>query len=541
MRRISQALVMMALLLTIIASPGWSQVASDVPPGNWAYKAVEDLASKGLIKGYPPNGNFFGKRTVTRYEMATIIQRVLIRVDELLANKADKSEINNTPKSVLTPAEVGEIRKLADHYRVELTVIQTDMTKAQSDIATLQTEVEGLKSAVAANQQATEKNTGNIANLSHGVKSVTETEKEQAARITKLADTKVSAGDGKIQINGDEQIWFQGSTQNDNASPSGGFQANGFRLRRMELKLTGQINNRSYWDVLFDLSKSLSGSITRDKNGNPTGVSLDATKNVLQDMFVGWKLTPNLAFEVGQQHLPLGLEGLTPSTHLLTVERSIMNLLPTNDGRYSDIRDIGALMRYTNPQIEGELAVFNDGGNLQNQTDNNNSKEIIWHGVYNGLRYVSFGASQVISGGVQVPNAPQTTLRDRLGFQLSAKYGRNQLEAEYEQGRDGGFFNSVFSPDIKSQGGYVTYAYKLAPSWQLVGRGEYWNPNREAHGVDYVSEYDMTLGLNYFIAGHNSEIQANWVRKNINDPNGLQTSVLGADRNLFLINFQQAF
>ncbi len=541
MRRISQALVMMALLLSVIASPGRSQVASDVPPGNWAYQAVQDLASKGLIKGYPPNGNFFGKRTVTRYEMATIIQRVLERVDDLLAQKANKSEINKTPQTEVTPEDVREIKRLVDDYRVELTVIQTDMTKAQNDISALQAEVDGLKQDVANNTQAIDQNTKDIKSLKQGVQREADVVNEQSKRITKVENTKVTAGYGKIQIDGDAQIWFQGSTNNDNASPTGGFQANGFRLRRMELKFSGQINSRAYWDAMFDLSKSLSGSLQKNANGAPTGVQLDATKNILQDMYVGWKLTPALAFEVGQQHLPLGLEGLKPSTQLLTVERSIMNLLPVNNGRYSDIRDIGAMLRYNNPNVEGELAVFNDGGNLQNQVDNNNSKELIWHGVYKGLRYVSFGASQVISGGVLVPNAPQTTLRDRLGFQLSAQYGRNLLEAEYEQGRDGGTFNNLFSPDIKSQGGYVTYAYNLSPTWQLVGRGEYWNPNRDAHGADYVSEYDMTLGVNYYIAGYNSKIQANWVRKNINDPNGLQTSVLGADRNLFLINFQQAF
>src|SRR5947208_13699791 len=56
----------------------------DVKPDHWAYAAVEDLAKKGLIKGYPPDGKFFGSRTLTRYEMATIIKRIIDRMDDIV-------------------------------------------------------------------------------------------------------------------------------------------------------------------------------------------------------------------------------------------------------------------------------------------------------------------------------------------------------------------------------------------------------------------------------------------------------------------------
>src|SRR5438067_1856693 len=87
------------LTLTFAAVPAFvvSQTPQDVPKDHWAYDAVNDLAGKGLIKGYPPDGNFFGKRTATRYEMATIVQRVLMRIDELLAKKAEKSDIKPAP------------------------------------------------------------------------------------------------------------------------------------------------------------------------------------------------------------------------------------------------------------------------------------------------------------------------------------------------------------------------------------------------------------------------------------------------------------
>src|SRR5579871_3470216 len=93
LRRFRLVLIGLLLALPLASVRMLAQTPSDVPKDHWAYSAVEDLAGKGLIKGYPPEGNFFGKRTVTRYEMATILQRVLARVDELLAAKANKEDV----------------------------------------------------------------------------------------------------------------------------------------------------------------------------------------------------------------------------------------------------------------------------------------------------------------------------------------------------------------------------------------------------------------------------------------------------------------
>ena len=49
---------------------------SDMPAGHWAYKAVTNLAAKGLFTGYG-DGTFRGDRNITRYETATILAKVL--------------------------------------------------------------------------------------------------------------------------------------------------------------------------------------------------------------------------------------------------------------------------------------------------------------------------------------------------------------------------------------------------------------------------------------------------------------------------------
>ena len=135
-------------------------VPADVQPGSWAYSAVSDLAAKGLIAGYPPDGKFLGGRAVTRYEMATIIARVLDRVHDLDASGQGGS----------VQSEIDEIRRLTDDYKVELTVIGTNMTQAQADIAKLQ---------------------GDVSTLQAGLNSAYDSIEEQAKRTTALeAQTK---------------------------------------------------------------------------------------------------------------------------------------------------------------------------------------------------------------------------------------------------------------------------------------------------------------------------------------------------------------
>ena len=48
----------------------------DVPENHWAYETVNKMAQQGIIEGYP-DGTFGGDRTMTRYELATLVYRAL--------------------------------------------------------------------------------------------------------------------------------------------------------------------------------------------------------------------------------------------------------------------------------------------------------------------------------------------------------------------------------------------------------------------------------------------------------------------------------
>ncbi len=78
-----KAMPFLGASLTLLAA-SWSSVAKaqdakpfqDVPTTHWAYEAVTDLQSKGIIIGYP-SGFFIGKRALTRYEFAIALYRAL--------------------------------------------------------------------------------------------------------------------------------------------------------------------------------------------------------------------------------------------------------------------------------------------------------------------------------------------------------------------------------------------------------------------------------------------------------------------------------
>ena len=62
----------------VLTGSTYANPFSDVPAGHWAYGAVNSVVNSGMMKGYP-KGMFKGKETVNRYQMATIISRLLKR------------------------------------------------------------------------------------------------------------------------------------------------------------------------------------------------------------------------------------------------------------------------------------------------------------------------------------------------------------------------------------------------------------------------------------------------------------------------------
>jgi hypothetical protein len=105
----------LGLTATAFAATG-ADSFSDVPKDHWSYEALDILAKDGIIEGYN-DGTFQGNRTMTRYEMASIVAKAM----------------TNGGGSSLTSQAV--LEKLEKEYDGELAALQDRMTKAEAQIA----------------------------------------------------------------------------------------------------------------------------------------------------------------------------------------------------------------------------------------------------------------------------------------------------------------------------------------------------------------------------------------------------------------------
>jgi hypothetical protein len=72
--------VLATLFLTAVFATSSVGLFSDIPEDHWAYEAVSNVVDAGVMNGYP-DGSFKGDETVTRYELAQVLDRMLSYID----------------------------------------------------------------------------------------------------------------------------------------------------------------------------------------------------------------------------------------------------------------------------------------------------------------------------------------------------------------------------------------------------------------------------------------------------------------------------
>ena len=164
-------ILMLLAAIAVMAAPAFAQNAfSDVPSDHWAYDAVSQLAARGIVEGYP-DGTFKGKRTLTRYEYAVIVARLLPYISEnggINPNAfVKKSDLNGYAKlsdikaadvsGCATKADLDAIAKLANEFKAELTALGVDVNALNAEVNALKTRVAAIE-----DEQARVKITGDL-------------------------------------------------------------------------------------------------------------------------------------------------------------------------------------------------------------------------------------------------------------------------------------------------------------------------------------------------------------------------------------------
>ena len=121
-----------AMILTF-ATFASAEPFSDVPASHWAYEAVNSMASKGIIQGFP-NGTFKGNTNVTRYQMAMITAQALAYISEKGVNVAGD--------------DLDNVEKLSVEFADELSLLGVKVTSLEDDMQVLKDDVSNIKNDV---------------------------------------------------------------------------------------------------------------------------------------------------------------------------------------------------------------------------------------------------------------------------------------------------------------------------------------------------------------------------------------------------------
>ena len=130
----------LAVLGAAVVTPSASAQAApflDTPTNHWAYEAVQDLAKKGIVIGYP-DGTYGGKRPMTRYEFAVALDRALRTVSDMISANPPAG---TPPVQTVTQDDINRLQALIDKFRPELDTIQTNLQTAQDNIDALRADV----------------------------------------------------------------------------------------------------------------------------------------------------------------------------------------------------------------------------------------------------------------------------------------------------------------------------------------------------------------------------------------------------------------
>lgn len=325
----------------------------------------------------------------------------------------------------------------------------------------------------------------------------------------------VEVGTGRATLGGLLQAWF---------TAGGG--ASTFRVRRAEIKLSGQITPQARWNLMVDLAKALTVNTTSTTVGGTrvvTGESVNQASRILQDASITVDLGHGVRLDAGQFKVPQSMEGLASAAALETVERALF-VSDRARGGTGDVRDIGVGIRGTLARaVDYQAGLFNGLGESVNATDVDRAKSA---GVRATVRLPLPGLVQVGgSGALDLAARGDSAGRRRAGVELAATEGPVTLRSEVVALRDG---------TARRRGWYAHAGYRFTPRVQAVARVDAWDPDtRRESGAADARERDYLGGVNYYVVGNNLKVQANLVRKTF--------GAAVPSRNVLLLNLQTAW
>lgn len=436
-----------------------------------------------------------------------------------------------SPSSPQPASEIEAIRRTLDEQRAEIELLRSELRKEtelrSQQQALLESMMQRFESLAASLPRAVPPDKTSIAGAASQRKEAVAETNNATASTSIAATTSQQATPPSVVESGFGRIKFTGLLQGGFVSGDEGVNDT-FRVRRAELRFTGDILPKVKWSVMFDLAKALSVNTTSSTiNGTPVvgSVSVNQSSRIFQEGFITYAHSKKANFQIGQFKIPLSQEGLQSTATLDTVERALFLADRARGGGLGDSRDIGAMLfGALNKQVDYQIGIFNGVDESQNAPDQNDQKAVVGRVVFRPafIEGLQIGGSGAYGTAPRSPN-PR---RDRLGGELVYQRGKVKIKSELMTGINGG---------THARGYYAHFGYRIQPKLELVFRYDTFDPNiRLDTTATNVNERDYLSGVNYFFKNNNLKLQLNYVRRTF--ANGIVPS-----KNLFLANLQTSW
>lgn len=309
----------------------------------------------------------------------------------------------------------------------------------------------------------------------------------QAGGMTGGFDGKqffLGSADGKFKLVPYFQLQFRAVTNYaDEAQADGDANTvHGYEMRRTKVGIKG---NAFSQDLQYDIRWAFSRS-----SGTPT----------LENAFVQYKFADEMSFRVGQWKEAVFHEESVSSTRQLAADRSLVNEV-LGGGNTDYVQGIALL--YSNDTINAELALT-DGANSDNTNfaDTANAN----YGVSGRVEYKVMGDWKNYHD-FSAMNNKDDLLVIGAGFDYteggSDKTVFHTVDAQYEMGQLAlyaaylGVWADDDGSDDYSWGALAQAAYMIDQNWEVFGRYGF---------IEEDSLSEITLGVNYYFAGHNAKV-----------------------------------
>ena len=296
-------------LLSFFTTVALSAPFTDVPKNHWAYKSIQRAVDAGVVRGY--GNKFLGKRTLTRYEMASVVRRMLDAMEK-------------EPVAVTAPIRE-DAKNLSAEFAGELALLEKRLAVVEGTADKVDSMEERLTALEQTKAEKAAVAKGNVtANWKNGIK---------------IQNSDKSL---KMSLKGRVQTDFFLPSQDQETEAQVGTFDDGVEIRRAEFGLGGTFDDT----ISFSVEYGWEGGVLR------------AT-----DVFLGFLDTSLGDLLVGHSKVPMGLEWMTSNKFITFMERG----LPVE--AMGPGRDTGIVLHNRNERSTWSAGLFYESNGLATDVD----------------------------------------------------------------------------------------------------------------------------------------------------------------------------